>query len=106
MHACKPEVRGITIYRAMHVPTYQLAKHYFRSLMSAPLKCLKKFEKGVCLRKFPLLQIVGPPWKEGEIRLGVDKWIFHSPLKLTIFFSISILTHFCIQLQTRVTIDQ
>ena len=29
--------RTIEIYRAMHVPTYQLAQHYFRSLMSAPL---------------------------------------------------------------------
>ena len=35
--------------------------------------CHKFFEKGVCLRKFPLWKIVGPPWKEEEIRLEVDK---------------------------------
>ena len=38
--------------------------------------CLTFFENGVCLRKFPLWKIVEPPWKEGEIRLGVDKWFF------------------------------
>ena len=27
----------------------------------------------VCLRKFPVLKIVGPPWKEGEIRLEFNK---------------------------------
>ena len=37
------------------------------------LICLTFFEKWVCLSKFPLLKIVGAPWKEGEIRLGVDK---------------------------------
>ena len=40
------------------------------------LICYKFFEKGVCLRKFPLWKIVGPPWKEGEIRIGVDKVMF------------------------------
>ena len=33
--------RTIELYRAMHVPTYQLAQHYFRSLMSAPIKLHK-----------------------------------------------------------------
>ena len=28
------------------------------------------------MRKFSLRKIVGPPWKEGEIRLEVDKTIF------------------------------
>ena len=37
------------------------------------LICLTFFEKGVCLRKFPLRKIVGAPWKEGEIKLGIDK---------------------------------
>ena len=36
--------------------------------------CYKFFEKGVCLRKFPLWKIVGPTWKEGEIILEVDKF--------------------------------
>ena len=31
---------------------------------------------GVCLRKIPIWKIVGSPWKEGEIRLEVDKTIF------------------------------
>ena len=31
---------------------------------------------GVRLKKFPLGKIVGPPWKEGEIRLGVNKVSF------------------------------
>ena len=32
------------------------------------------FEWGLCLRNFPLWKIVGPPWKEGGIRLEADKW--------------------------------
>ena len=31
---------------------------------------------GVCLKKIPLWKIVEPPWKEGEIRLEVDKVVF------------------------------
>ena len=41
------------------------------------LICNKFFERGVCLRKFPLWKIVGPPRKEGEIRLGVDITVFN-----------------------------
>ena len=36
-------------------------------------KCHKFFEWWVCLRKFPLWEIVGSLWKEEEIRLEVDK---------------------------------
>ena len=46
-------------------------------------------------RKFPLSKIVGPPWKEGEIRLEVDK--VHFVMKRANIFCQEILGHlrFC-----------
>ena len=50
--------------------------------------CHKLFEKGLCLRKFPLWKIVRPPWKEGEIRLEVDRTLPWAHLKIIIMNSL------------------
>ena len=36
------------------------------------------------IEEIPFTKIVGPPWKEGEIRLGVDKVIFDEISELDI----------------------
>ena len=59
----------------LHVWAISFKQHKGGCGIITPL-CYKFFEKGVCLRNFPLWKIVGPPWKEGEIRLGVDKYMF------------------------------
>ena len=47
-----------------------------RSFITIPTKAHKFLILGVCLRKIPLWKIVGSPWKEGKIRLEVNKFFF------------------------------
>ena len=57
-------------------------KAYFRLLIDMKKVLLKNVfhiiskHLSFSLRKFSLWQIVGPPWKEEEIKLGVDNVIF------------------------------
>ena len=55
-----------TYHRAMHVPTYQLAKHYFGSLMSAPLI-------DGCLSVSMLVLLYVPQMK--SIKTSDERWL-------------------------------
>ena len=65
--------RLLLLHRKQSIPQWNVTSHIWGGcVIITPLYGINFF-KGVCLRNFPLWKIVGPPWKEGEIRLGVDK---------------------------------